>query len=204
MSKRSMHVGRVRVGRLLRSAALAKIGGGSVVGLVAVATAITPLFATSPAFANGSSSGGCTPPHAGTFPSPPPGSSPLTMTPVERQEYGFPAAPPAGSPTYGAWVQAMEKETRAVVPEFSCSITSAGPAQPATDPGSGSGSPSASNSYNWSGYQANGTFSGIQGTFNVPYVKAIDPSIDRYESSWVGDGRDAPATPAQMSWCRQA
>lgn len=118
------------------------------------------------------------------------------MTPAQLQEYGFPEAPPSNSPTYQSWYDAMSNAGYSSSGPFACGDFTAGLVQPA-DPGSSNDTvPTDSNSYNWSGYQSNqAPFYGVQGTWNVPSVKAVDPTTDRYESSWVGAGTGCSKDP---------
>jgi len=111
----------------------------------------------------------------GTHPSPPARLSPLSMSPAQLTEYGFPPRPPTTSQLYQGWESAMAHAATRVVPTLSCSDIYAG-STPATSP-------------NWSGYVAYGTASyGAQTTFVVPSSSGVSLLGTDYASIWAGSG----------------
>jgi hypothetical protein len=145
-------------------------------------------------------------------PKPPEGFNAATASPIDLALYGFPPAPPAGSPGYSQWLNLVSPSMKRITPTLQQTVITNGPAQiinaPAQNVSSTGGLPSnQALSLNWSGYAQVAVPNSHLFTHNDDLVLAqwILPKAQQafapyacdgtwwYSSQWVGfDGFNSP------------
>jgi len=138
------------------------------------------------------------------IPVPPSGFTPLTATPVQLEEYGFPPRP-SGGPALQNWIQAMQAYKGTPTPTLVVKVFAAtdptNQAQPAAQPPPGALPAGSIPSGNWSGWTGVGgptTYVALSGDSSVPVATGAGCSNQRM-TDWTGLGGSSMSLPLIQS-----